>query len=198
MKNTALILVAAAILLAPTAHATSIDCGDTSLGTRTLTVSPALACRDAGLINLGDSGLEALSFVDEVLERDTANSNGGLLDITGVGGFSGGWTIGASVWDDWEDVFLYFKFGNGPPGTDYNPDWFIVEIGTDVLTGTWSIQPDDRGALSNVALLAAGERFDVPEPGAIALLGLGLVGFTLARSTRAGQCRARAPEGPQA
>src|SRR5512139_2952647 len=87
------------------AQATSVTCGNLTLGTRTTTVDPALSCLYAGLgPNPGDPQLVTLvnSLIAPgtatLLDRDTANSNGGLLDITGVGGDSGTWAFDPSVW----------------------------------------------------------------------------------------------------
>lgn len=167
-----------------TAQAAAILCG-AAPGTRTITVTPALACTAAGLDNLGDPQLLALPQVDSILERDNANSNGGLLNITGEGGYSGTWSFPSSVWADWGSVYLYFHFGhvNGH-GVAYDPDYFIVQLSRSDVSGTWRVNPNDRGALSNVALMGGPSTNRVPEPGTMALVGLGLAGLALAGRRR--------------
>lgn len=168
-----------------TAHAAAVTCGDITLGTRTTTVDPAMECTAAGLGNLGDTALLALPYVDSIVERDEADGNGGLLDITGEGGYSGTWSFASSVWNSWQNVYLYFHFGNvDGAGTDYDPDYFIVRLSPVDTSGTWVVDPGKRGALSNIALLA-GMPNKVPEPGTLALLGLSLAGIGLFRRRRA-------------
>lgn len=173
------------------AQAASISCGNLSLGTRTVTVDPALSCLHAGLTNLGDGAL--ISLVDSLIspetsaliERDAANSNGGILDITGEGGTAGTWSFASSVWDDYARVFMYFHFGDGPddpgPTSDTDPDIFIVELSSDDITGSWTFS--GVNGLSNIALIGSGDGGggppgETPEPGMLFLMGAGLLGLS--------------------
>ncbi|MCC5793178.1 MAG: hypothetical protein JJT85_00395 [Chromatiales bacterium] len=144
-------------------------------------MDPGEACVQAGLGNLGTTDIEALVFVDQELERDSANNNGGLLNIEGAGGFQGSWSFAPEVWDDWGRVYLYFHFGHVTGlGAAYNPDHFIVEIPTGVVVGKWVVNPGDRGALSSVALLVGGKPTEIPAPAPLGLLGLGILGLAVA------------------
>lgn len=187
-KRLATLIAATAVSLLSsvgTAQAAAVTCGDLSLGTRTTTVDPAMECTAAGMGNLGDTQLLALPYVDDILERDDANSNGGLLNITGEGGYSGTWSFSSSVWTSWQNVYLYFHFGNVEGlGTAYDPDYFIVRLSPIDTSGTWVVNPDKRGALSNIALMVGTPTNNVPEPGTLALLGLGLAGIALVRRRR--------------
>jgi hypothetical protein len=92
MKRT---LAAAAIaLIAGSAQA--LTCGGPT-GTRTVTVDPAAACTASGLGNLGDGSVESASG-GTLIDRDTTNGNGGLLNITGVGSSSGPLSQASSLW----------------------------------------------------------------------------------------------------
>lgn len=154
------------------AQAAAVLCGNSSLGLRTTTIDPAESgsCY-AGLQNLGDTALEALvntryGITDaDILDRDTSNSNGGLLSITGVGAAGGGWSFAPSVWADFNRVFLYFHFGDGPdnpsPTSTTDPEVFIVELVRADVVGTWIhfdgvADGKTKYGLSNIALIRSG------------------------------------------
>jgi hypothetical protein len=184
------------------AQAAIIICGDPALGLRVTTVDPGKDCTYAGLQNPGDPQLEDLldsiigSTDATLIERDTADSNGGSLVITGQGLNSGTWNIAPSVWDGDGRVFLYFHFGdaqdNPGSGSTTDPDTFIVELMEADTSGTWSFGGGKLTGLSNIALLHTGANGNgngngggsggpVPEPATLALVGLGLLGAAVVR-----------------
>ena len=177
------VAVAPAVFAAGSAQA--LTCGGPT-GTRTVTVDPAQTCSATGLGNLGDGAIET-AVGGTLVDRDAANANGGLLNITGVGASTGTWSLASALWDTYSSLSLYFHFGNGNP-TDptFNPDWFIVQLTSGATSGTWSVNPSQL-TLSNIAIIGSGTTQRVPEPASMALLGLGigLVGFGLKRRGKA-------------
>lgn len=207
MKLIKTILSSAVLALASVGAANSavVVCGNPSLGLRTTTVDPAMSgsCY-AGMDNLGDPALitlvntqYGLSPSGVLVDRDTTNSNGGNLSITGVGAGTGTWSFSNTLWGTYERMFLYFHFGDGQdrPSTTSttDPDIYIVELTKPDSTGSWEhFDGTNNGTqqfgLSNIALIG----FDdgsvppgggkLPEPGtaSIALLSVGIAGATSA------------------
>jgi hypothetical protein len=168
----------ASFAMLSSAHAAAVACNGAndqlastpSSWTRTLTIDDAALCAQTGLGNLGDGSVAGLVPGVTLVDRDAGNSLPDFgFQITGEGSTSGTWSITGPTYST---MYLYFHIGNGQPSNDtLNPDWYLVQLNPFDASGTWSVT--GNLALSNVALLAGGNR--VPEPGSLALAGLALV-----------------------
>ncbi len=93
-------------------------------------------------------------------------------------GTTGTFSLDASFWDAASVGAIGFQFGTGN-----QPDmWFVFELVDGVTSGSWDfVNVFNRGGgLSHVNLY----RVPVSEPGAIGLLGLGLLALALMRRRR--------------
>ena len=175
MKKVYLLVLITACLgfLGTSVNAAAILCQTVTNNHMSMDDAQASACVDAGVGNINGnpltddfltSGGTAAGYVDA----------GVAATYTTDGIEFGTWTITSAV-----DA-IGFKFGTGN-----TPDeWFIYDLVSGTLSGNWTfidiLAPGSGGSrLSHIQTY--NKSTDMPEPGMIALFGIGLLGFAAAR-----------------
>ncbi|NRF70298.1 hypothetical protein HLB44_25135 [Aquincola sp. S2] len=192
------VVLVAALCGSTAAHALAapVSCAGPP-GLRILTIDPALV---GGLCHTQEGNLQPADITALGLDLYAKENVGGpsedpfnVLDFTMNGaGTSGTWTIAASVWALFNEVYLGFHFGGGGQGDESNPDSFIVQLSPSDLTGTWLLDglPGVKlNALSHIDLIVCqasapdcegggGGGGGAPEPASwlLAAIGLAVVG----------------------
>ena len=121
--------------------------------------------------NVGD-GFDTGPYSDDYVTTFTGGDPNGFDIVFGEGSNS----IDCSV----EGCYLLVKDGNN------SPIWYLFDIstwnGTETITGTgfWT----GNGGISHVSIFGGEGTTDMPEPGTLALLGLGLFGMGVMRRRR--------------
>jgi hypothetical protein len=167
------------------AQADAVTC-DENVGDRYVTIDPAMVGGDCFTQegNLQNADIDALGLAvvdwDTTSDFPTGDPSEGALQFTRDTDTSGSFSFAEALWDVWESLYIAFHFGNGSG----SPDSFVVQLDPRDAGGTYMLTGPQNG-LSNIYLLGirctdqdgCNPPTDVPEPGTLALLGLGLAGL---------------------
>lgn len=192
LTNGLAILFATAVtslLFVSQANATAVLCSENvTLNHMSIDDSQVDSCLASGTGNITGNPMNDLflngatgagyEFADK---QDGAGGTSGAYSIFYTqSGDTGTWSFDSSFWDIYDTGAIGFKFGTGN-----TPDeWFVYELQDGISSGDWQFIAgliSHGGGLSHINLYGVRGSTDVPEPGTLALLGIGAVMLSLSQ-----------------
>lgn len=179
----AFVLALSAVSYMQSAGAAPLLCEDVTVNHMYVDTSQVSSCLGAGYGNGSAGNINGNPGTDGFL-----TGVGAGLGLTGIDGGSftqdgnsaiGTFSLDASLWQTWSEIAIGFKFGTGN-----KPDeWFVYLLNPLISSGDWQFVNmfGTGGGLSHVQLYGGERTTNVPEPGALALFGVGLLGAAVAR-----------------
>jgi hypothetical protein len=166
----------AALSLVESAGAVPVLCEDPAVNHMYIDSATVSSCLAGGSGNINGN-----AKTDDFLTGEGAG-----LGLVGIGsashtqsGSDGTFSLSPGFWEAWNEIAIGFKFGTG----NQPDEWFVYMLNPLVSSGDWDFVNmfGKGGGLSHVQLYGKGKRTQVPEPGTLALLGLGLIGVSCMR-----------------
>lgn len=177
LKSTCLSAALLALSYMQAAGAAPLLCEEVNKNHMFIDTSQVSSCLGAGEGNINGNANTDDFLTDE----------GDGLGLTGIDGGSftqagnsatGTFSLDASLWQTWSEIAIGFKFGTGNTADE----WFVYLLNPLISSGDWQfVNLGTGGGLSHVQLYGGERNTNVPEPGTLALLGVGLLGAAVAR-----------------
>jgi hypothetical protein len=179
ITGAAVLALAATCYMAP-AGAVSVLCEDVNLNHMLVDSAYVQSCIDAGVGNIGNGQNDDFLNAGNTGWTDISSIAGLDFDQTGS---TGTFSFDSSLWNDFEDLAIGFKFGTG----NQPDEWFVYLLQDLVSSGSWEFVNvfGTGGGLSHLTLYSGEGTTTVPEPATLLLFGLGLVSLGFARRKKA-------------
>lgn len=160
------------------AQAASVLCSDASKNHMYVSDIYVTQCMASGVGNIGQGNQAQDDWLRTLAPGHGYSTLGDQLFTQTVS--SGTFSITSSHWNSYDDLFVGFKFGTGN-----SPDeWFVYQLKDGVSSGSWDFEKMFKGGdggLSHVSLYGRNSGGQVPEPGVMALLAMGILALGLCR-----------------